>query len=798
VLFRSLTVTSSNNYQLNWITPSELGAVISGVPSQIEFLAENQAGTSVEYQLSHTNIKTVFGNYTESTVIKLRDIDGIVPGLWVRFTDQTSLENLPVILSINTSDNTVRLSQPITAVQGTQLELIGTDLPRGLKLTSNGELQGRVSHQHWRMDDGTTFDSQTTTFDRTHIFTVKAVAWLNDPEPRQIVKYRTFVLTVDEFKSQPSCNLHLEFLLETADRDQLHNAIFDDSIIPDEHVYRLDDHWFGRQDSVRMLIAYGINSVKDENLVAAVAAYHHKKRYRFVDLRWAQSLNSLGEVEYEVIYIHAVDQYTTKNGDQLTGSVNVRPYDIPLLADFDLETADTGLFDASQEEFFQLYPASLPNMQTQLRNNLTVSNRKFLPTWMTSKQPNNRELNFVPAIPLVYMKPGTGKRALYKLKQALTLNQVDALVDRYVWDDGLALNFDKTQNKFITNNLTTFDREIQENLINIVATADFAVTQPFYKIHNARSIDLRRNGVIDGYRGILDGKTIVFYQQENYDNLDDFVAVQGWANVSPRYDNIYGIDYETYTVVTGKQELDALPAAAWSSAQLYVQGDLVEYLGDTFYCVSQHTSSTEFDRDRFVFLSDYAQYQRAGIWRISEENGVIKLNFVQDITKIARTVSEVAPSGNVIVFESVANITANLLVSGNGIAANTRVESVDSGNNTVTLDTVIESGVEANSVVYFQTEYEDSPYFSVRIRSGSTFGGSVISLVPESVLGAGFTVPGYINQDQLQTTQYGTMFDANQTEFFDRNTDEYLNSDQGNKYIVFKKQTILDRGTVDV
>lgn len=793
-----LTVTSSNNYQINWITDSDLGTIISGIPCEISFQAENLAGTEISYQLSSTNVKTVFGSYTDSTVIKLRDIDGIVTGLAVRFTNQSYVDNLPIILSVNQETNSITLSQPISVQSGSQLELIGTDLPRGLTITSNGELQGRVSHQHWRLDDHTTFDSQTTTFDRTHIFTIKAIAWLSDPEPRQIVKYRTFKLRVEEFKTHPSCNLHLEFLLESSDRELLHNTIYNDAIVPDEHVYRLDDYWFGRQDSVRMLIAYGIDSVKDEELVAAIAAYHHKKRYKFVDLRWAQSLNDNGEVKYEVIYIHTVDQYTTNDEQQLFGSIDVRPYDIELLGDFDLETADTDLFDASQSEFLQLYPASLPNMRQRLRTSLSASNRKFLPSWMTSKQPNNRELNFIPAIPLVYMKPGTGKRALYNIKQAFQQINIDALVDRYVWDDGLSLNYDKNTNTFINNNLTTFDREIVENGINVVNTADFAVSVPFYKINNARTIDLVRSGLIDGYRGDLNGKTVLFYQQENYDTLDDFIPQDGWANVSPRYDNIYGVDYETYTVITGKQELDALPATSWSPSISYSIGNLAQYNGNTFYCVSNHISSTQFDRDRFVLLSDYNQYQRVGIWKITEENGVVKLNFQQDITKLKKIVDEVVDSGNVIALTSVVNIAANLIVSGNGIAANTRVVSIDNGNNTVQLDNDIQTGLQKDSELYFQTDLENNAYYSVQIKSGTTFGGSIVTLVPPEVLGAGFTVPGFVNQAQLQTSQYGTIFDSNQTEFFDSHTDEYLNSNQGNKYIVFKKQTILDRGTVDV
>jgi len=712
-----LTVTSSNNYQIKWITDSDLGTIISGTPSQLAVRAVNAASTQIEYQLSFVQAKTVLGDYDQNTVIRLRDVDGIVPGLRLRTADQNFTTSLPLIIAVDTNTLTVQLSQPVTLPNNARVELVGTDLPRGLQLTSNGDIQGRVSHQLWKLSDNTTFDSTSTTFDRTFIIPIRAVAYLNDPEPRQIVSVKTFKLTVNNFKDKPNVNLYLDFLLEHADRQVLADTVLNDQVVPDEHVYRLGDHWFGRQHGLKMLVAYGIDTADSAAVAAATEKYHHKKQYRFTDLRWAQSLNNQGQVEYEVIYLNPVDEYTLPTGAQLTGNVDVRNLGIQSTV--------------TNQPIDYLFPASLTNMQQQLKTALTPNNRRYLPKWMTTRQPNQQILNFVPAVPLVYMKPGTGKTALYKLQQSLQVNQLHALTDRYYWDNGLADNFDIQLGKFFADPLTTFDQErLNLTQINVVATVDFAVEAPFYQINNTRVSDLKRLGLLDGYLGDVNGKTLIFFTQENYTALDDFENVDGWAQIVPQYDDQYDAGFETYSVVTGKYILDNLPAVSWTNFTAYTVGDLVQNDGVTYVCATTHNNTYDtFTRDFFVPVTSTTQYQQAGVWRIVEDPvGFVQLQFVQEIAY----------------------------------------------NNTI-------------------------PYNSVRVTSGLKHGGSIVSLVPATTLGGGFTVPGYINQaDIVSQTENGTIFDSSTTEFFHNRTDQYQEKDRGAKYIVFKQQTILDQGTVDV
>ena len=169
-------------------------------------------------------------------------------------------------------------------------------------------------------------------------------------------------------------------------------------------------------------------------------------------------------------------------------------------------------------------------------------------------------------------------------------------------------------------------------------------------------------------------------------------------------------------------------AGAWSSGATYAQSDIVLYASEYYVCIYGHAPQATFPTDWFVLLDlPQSQYQRAGIWRMIEnEDGIVTLRFEQALS------------------------------------------------------------------------YTGGVYDSVTVRSGVRHGGQIVSLVGPNTLGAGYTVPGFINRDTQMNTAAGTVFDNRTTEFFDENTDTYLESDQGTKYIKFIRSTIIDRGIVDV
>lgn len=874
---KRLTVRSSSNYILSWVTDTDLGEVVSGVPSQMAVQAVNQAGGEVQYQFVSKNFKTVNGNFTQSEYITLDDVDNLAINTTVT---GTGITGSPLVLSINTDTRTVRLSSPQTVVTNTVLGFAGTDLPRGLRIAANGEIEGRASHQHFVFLDGTTFDHNQTTWDRTFTVNIQAQTFLNDPIQRAITSTKTFMFRVRDYKTQPSSNFYLHFALSDADRTLIARAINNDLIIPDQQVYRTDDHWWGRQAHYRMLLAYGLDVATDAEVMEALAAYHYNKRYIFQDLKWAQSTDSAGNVDYEVIYIDLRDQLTTSTGNTITGTVEVRDLDLAITADTALDTVDTELLDASQDRLLYLYPASLPNMQNRLKVTLSPSNRKFLPSWMTSRQPDNRTLNFVQAIPLVYLKPGTGKLALFKLKQILNINQVNAVVDRYAWDDGMTLNWDKTQSMFLDNQPTTWDEVLVDDSvpIRIVDQVDFAVDAPFCQINGKLARDLQIAGTVDGYRGGLDNKTLVFYKQENFaaSEIAEFSLFDGWGRFRPSFDES---ELVTLTAPVVADTVLTVDSAIRIRTGMFAQGTgivgspVVTQVDVLANLITLSLSQTLDAGVQLTFVAEYEENYEG--YRVIP--GYSELARTQSITAlvVGSTVNSVA-----VVVDDIYLIRLGQVISGDGITVPPTVTNIDSDTRTITMSSpqtltnavtltfttagaaatatgaaaawssgsayaqgaivlyggqyyvcilthiaepvfpsdwfvlldlpqnqyqragiwrMIENESGIITVRYEQPlSYTGAVYDSVTVRSGVRHGGQIVSLVDPETLGAGYTVPGFIDRDSAMTVANGTVFDNRTTEFFDQNTDTYQDLDQGTKYIKFTHSTIIDRGIVDV
>lgn len=725
-----LRVQSSLSYQLNWITNSLLADLTVGTSSQLQVQAATSAGSRIRYELVALNHKQALNSTVQNQLLRLDSVEDLHPGMRLV---SAAFDSPQLILAVFADTQQVQLSQPQTVPAGTRVSVQATDIPRGLRLTASGQLQGRPSHQHWRLEDGTEFDAGDTTFDRQYVINVRASTVLTDPVGREISSVRSFVFRVLDLKQRPACNLLLTWLLPEQQRAQLQQLIFNDALVPDEHVYRAADHWFGRQTSLRQLVAPGLDPVTDQQLAAALAEYHHGKRYRFTELAWAQALDSAGQVQYELIYLVPTDEFTSVAGTSFTGSVTSTATSV-FRTDSTSSSTDSVSLLASAQTLSKFTPASLPNQQQQLRRVLGAFDPVWLPSWMNSRQPSGRVPGLTPAVPLVYMKPGTGRRALFRLSQQLNLSTLNPRTDRYVWDAGLIINYDVQNQKFLADPLSTFDQNIlDQQQVQVLDTVDLAVSVPFFQLHQARAQQVQQLGLLDGYRGPLNGLRLVFYQQENFSNLPDFQQFQGWAYVIPQYDDDFDQGYETFQVVPGFDELANYDTApVWSNSASFVRGQLIQHQQQFYYCILNHGAQPSFPQDFFVLIRpDQQQLQRTGIWRLEvDSTGILLLHFERPVS-------------------------------------------------------------------YSST----APWSSVRVRTGVTHGGSVVSLVPALTLSQALqqprTVPGWLNTSQLAQQSLNTEFDAGTTEFFGSHTDSYTAADAGAKYLVFAKQHFIDQGTVN-
>jgi len=91
-----------------------------------------------------------------------------------------------------------------------------------------------------------------------------------------------------------------------------------------------------------------------------------------------------------------------------------------------------------------LYPNSLPNMRQQIYDSIgRINDSSFLPTWMTSLQPDKTIPGFTPAWVICYTKPGFSKIVANNIatQWSYTLNQIDFELDRFEVDRSKTYNY---------------------------------------------------------------------------------------------------------------------------------------------------------------------------------------------------------------------------------------------------------------------------------------------------------------------------------------------------------------------
>lgn len=344
--------------------------------------------------------------------------------------------------------------EKITSNSPVYYKLTSGMIPTGLKLLSNGLLVGIPSFQYFGFNDNVLINDNTT-FDREFSFTVTAYIGSNKSinftesdisDQNNIISTdfqwlakvpKTFNLKltpskVSSFNQSPKTNLSLEFLLSDDDYTTLISPLLNQSIIPNSVIYRSQDFYFGKANTIRMLIGYGIAAETPTSIIDTINQFYHRKTFLLTNLKLAYSTTD----GYEVIYIQPLDEYTDLSGNTYSGSIS---------------TSDN-----------ILYPSTIPNMINQLNTTLSGFDENFLPTWMTDVQPNGQILGFVPAIPLVYVKPGFGDKIKFYLQQYYDtigpkLNTIAAETDRFTWNYGVLQNWNISTNTWNLSELTVFD-----------------------------------------------------------------------------------------------------------------------------------------------------------------------------------------------------------------------------------------------------------------------------------------------------------------------------------------------------
>ena len=438
-------------------------------------------------------------------------------------------------------------------------------LPQGLKITTDGYLQGRVSFEHIMFDNGlTTFDIEMmdkgelpaiTTFERTFKFTVRAYS-----SDGVIDTYKQFTLSLVPETFDPYETLYIRALPNQTQRDIFSSLVNNSDDIPTDDIYRKSDFYFGLQQDVRALIATGLNPKTASAYIQATAKNHFNNVLKFGDIKVATSYDENNVAKYDVVYIELIDSSmgtdpATKNAAPASDTINLQVqqsisnmFDFvkPITIDSSWPKASTGIQSSDQGNEIEVYPNAIQNMRNRMTEIIgsTILERFVLPDWMQDKQKDGIVKGWTLAAPIVYMKPGTGERTAYRLKERtqFDLKNISFEVDRFILDNNLSNFYDKQLGKFNATAETAFDAS--EIAQVSAATVDYSIASADFDTLNKRlASQVVDSGAIAGVNDVtqLDGKTVIWITHEgmtDHDNDND-----GWNEQLDTFDAT-GVGFE--------------------------------------------------------------------------------------------------------------------------------------------------------------------------------------------------------------------------------------------------------------
>ena len=353
------------------------------------------------------------------------------------------------------------------------------NLPQGLKLEQTGLVTGRVSFESFMADTGTTtFDKDNTlitetTFEREFKFSVRVYS-----SDLTIDTFQEFTITLTPSSFKPYEALYVKALPVIEQRDLYQSLVNNSDDVAPEDVYRLGDLNFGVQKEVRALISSGLNPVPTTDYVEAMAYNHHNSVLRFGDIKVAHAYEADGKtVKYDVVYVDLIDRNqgidpTRKLSSPAAQQIDLHKqqsvtamtgFNAPLTIDSHQLSVDSGGFKAADGNYRYAYPNAIENMRSRISTGVgyAVLERLTLPQWMQDKQldANSVVLGYTFAAPLVYCKAGSGDKVAYLLNQRtnIDLKKISFEIDRFILDNNLSKNYNKTSGEWTSAAETTFD-----------------------------------------------------------------------------------------------------------------------------------------------------------------------------------------------------------------------------------------------------------------------------------------------------------------------------------------------------
>lgn len=316
--------------------------------------------------------------------------------------------------------------------------------------------------------------------------------------------FKTFTVRVIREYNAPYQNLYVQAMPPQSDRELIDSLLNNENIFVPEYIFRPTDPNFGKSTQVVYQHAFGLAPDALDVYVESLYLNHYWKNLVLGQVETAVARDENDNIIYEVVYSKIIDNLVNDAGQSVSKVVNL-PYAITDPAD-------------GSTQLGQVYPNSLINMRDQVIDTVGQISTG-LPLWMTSKQNDGRVLGFTPAWVIAYVNPGRGAQVAYYLNTQFgeQLNKVDFKVDRYILDRSLTVNWDTTTQDWTPQpSLTTFDR-FDTGINTFIGNVSIATNLAFSDVNQKTLTYIRDLGGLDGQILNIDGNTIIFVKQENFD-----------------------------------------------------------------------------------------------------------------------------------------------------------------------------------------------------------------------------------------------------------------------------------------
>ena len=290
------------------------------------------------------------------------------------------------------------------------------NLPPNLEILESGRLVGRVAFQPSTM---MLHENDETDF----YFTVLVYS---DQFP-VLKSTREFKLTVKQYFKDPLETVYFKATPNLQSRQIINSLLTDNTLIPTDYLYRSDDLYFGKASEVKVLHATGMTPTNLTEYLTAIQENHYYRSVILGEPKTAVARDDNNNIIYEVVYCDVIDDLVNNKG-KTTPLRFLWP-----------EPINNGIKP-------YVYPGSLPDMRTELVNNIEqITDNLLLPKWMTSQQRNGNTLGFIEAWVICYTLPNYSEIVKTNINDnwAHTFNEIDFEIDRYIVDKSATYNWNR-------------------------------------------------------------------------------------------------------------------------------------------------------------------------------------------------------------------------------------------------------------------------------------------------------------------------------------------------------------------